>query len=73
MAETVRDLGDAELLDELARSKDELFTARFNLATGSLENTTVLASWKRRIARISTELREREIAAAEAAGSERTA
>jgi large subunit ribosomal protein L29 len=73
MAESVRDLGDAELLDELTRSKSELFEARFKLATGSLENTTVLASWKRRIARISTELREREIAAADAAGSERTA
>ena len=73
MAESVRDLGDAELLDELTRSKGELFEARFKLATGSLENTTVLASWKQRIARINTELREREIAAAEAAGSERTA
>jgi len=73
MTESVRDLGDAELMDELTRSKGELFEARFKLATGSLENTTVLASWKRRIARINTELREREIAAAEAAGSERTA
>ncbi len=71
MAEMVHDLGDAELADELARAKSELFEARFKLATGSLENTNVLAQWKRRVARIHTELREREIAAAEAAAAER--
>ncbi len=65
--ETVRDLGDAELLEELARAKGELFEGRFKLATGSLENTTILQNWKRRIARINTELREREIAAADVA------
>jgi large subunit ribosomal protein L29 len=69
--QSVHDLGDAELIDELARAKSELFEARFKLATGSLENTTVLARWKRQVARINTELREREIAAAEA--QERTA
>lgn len=68
--QTVRDLGDAELLDELARAKEELFEARFRLATGSLENTSVITRWKRQIARINTELREREIAAAEAAAVE---
>jgi large subunit ribosomal protein L29 len=71
---SVHDLGDAELVDELARAKGELFEARFKLATGALENTAVLAQWKRQVARINTELREREIAAAEAgAGEERTA
>jgi large subunit ribosomal protein L29 len=64
--QSVHDLGDTELLEELARAKGELFEARFKLATGSLENTSVLARWKRQIARINTELREREIAAAEA-------
>jgi large subunit ribosomal protein L29 len=66
---TVRDLGDAELVDELARAKSELFDLRFKLATGSLEDTAQLTTWKRQIARINTELREREIAAAEAQGS----
>ena len=73
---SVHDLGDAELIEELARAKDELFQARFKLATGALENTSVLATWKRQVARINTELREREIAAAEArasASTERTA
>ena len=66
---TVRDLGDDELIEDLARAKGELFDLRFKLATGSLENTAQLATWKRQIARINTELREREIAAAEAQGS----
>jgi large subunit ribosomal protein L29 len=66
---SVREFGDAELLDELNRAKQELFELRFKLATGSLENTSQLQNWKRRIARINTELREREIAAAEAQGS----
>lgn len=67
---TVRDLGDSELLDELSRHKQELFEMRFKLATGSLENTTRMTEEKRQIARILTELREREIAAAEAHDNE---
>jgi large subunit ribosomal protein L29 len=66
---SVHEFGEAELLDELSRAKQELFELRFKLATGSLENTSQLQNWKRRIARINTELREREIAAAEAQGS----
>ena len=66
---SVHEFGEAELLDELNRARQELFELRFKLATGSLENTSQLQNWKRRIARINTELREREIAAAEAQGS----
>ncbi|MFN8050348.1 MAG: 50S ribosomal protein L29 [Acidimicrobiales bacterium] len=67
MAKTdVSDLGDAELLEELGRERQELFTLRFKLATGSLETTSKIPQHKRQIARIMTELREREIAAAEA-------
>ena len=62
---TVDDLGDRELLDELARHRKELFSLRFKLATGSLETTSKLSDERRQIARILTELREREIAAAE--------
>ncbi|HBX79169.1 MAG TPA: 50S ribosomal protein L29 [Acidimicrobiaceae bacterium] len=58
-------MGDAELLEELARRKQELFELRFKLATGALENTSKLANEKRMVARILTELRAREIAAAE--------
>ena len=41
--------------------------ARFKLATGQLDDHSSLKKWKTRIARINTELRDREIAAAEAA------
>ena len=62
-----RDLSDSELTDELARARQEVFDLRFKLATGSLETTSKLQGEKQQIARILTELREREIAAADAA------
>lgn len=65
--DTVRDLSDTELLGELGNRRKELFELRFKLATGSLETTSKIKNEKRQIARILTELREREIAAAEAA------
>lgn len=64
---TARDLGDLELIDRIAEEKDRLFKLRFQLATGQLENPTKLTHTKRDIARLFTELRAREIAAAEAA------
>ena len=68
MAKTaVHDLGDTELLEELANRRKVLFELRFKLATGSLETTSKLQGEKQQIARILTELREREIAAADAA------
>lgn len=71
--ESFKDLGDEELFDRLARSKDDLFKLRFQHATGQLDNTARLGQLKKDIARLSTELREREIAAAEAlAASEET-
>jgi large subunit ribosomal protein L29 len=65
--QTVRDLGDIELLDRIAEEKDRLFKLRFQLATGQLDNSARIAQTKRDIARMLTELRAREIAAAEAA------
>jgi len=65
--DSVRDLGDVELLDRIAEEKDRLFKLRFQLATGQLDNTARVARTKRDIARLLTELRAREIAAAEAA------
>jgi large subunit ribosomal protein L29 len=46
--------------------KQELFTLRFQLATGQQENTARIGDVKKQIARINTVLREREIVAAEA-------
>ena len=66
-----RELGDTELIDRIAEEKDRLFKLRFQLATGQLENSARLNQTKRDIARLNTELRAREIAAAEAvAGGE---
>jgi large subunit ribosomal protein L29 len=64
---TVVDLGDAELVDKLAEEKDRLFKLRFQLATGQLDNSARIQETKKDIARINTELRAREIEAAEAA------
>jgi large subunit ribosomal protein L29 len=72
MARTnLRELGDTELIDRIAEEKDRLFKLRFQLATGQLDNSARVTQTKRDIARLLTELRAREIAAAEAsAGGE---
>ncbi|MEI7593557.1 MAG: 50S ribosomal protein L29 [Actinomycetes bacterium] len=62
----VRDLPDVELIDRLGETKQELFNLRFQHVTGQLDNSARLGQLKKEIARIRTELREREIAAAEA-------
>jgi large subunit ribosomal protein L29 len=49
------------LLEELKKSKEELFNLRFQSATGQLENHGRLKAVKRDIARIYTILREREL------------
>ncbi|AJT41712.1 50S ribosomal protein L29 [Psychromicrobium lacuslunae] len=54
-------LDSARLLDELRKSKEELFNLRFQSATGQLENHGRLRAVKRDIARIYTVLREREL------------
>ncbi|MCU1363569.1 MAG: ribosomal protein [Acidimicrobiaceae bacterium] len=61
----LRRLGDGELLGRLAEARRELFNLRFQLATGQLDNSARLGAVKKDIARLSTFLREREIAAAE--------
>lgn len=64
--ESLRDIGDAELFVKLDEAKEELFNLRFQNVTGELENSSRLGVVRKHIARINTELREREIAAAEA-------
>ena len=66
-AAALREFADDQLLDQLTESKHELFNLRFQCATGQLENPGRISQVKRDIARINTILREREIAAAEAA------
>jgi large subunit ribosomal protein L29 len=64
--ESFKDLGDEELFDRLAQTKDDLFKLRFQHVTGQLDNTARLGQLKKDVARLNTELRDREIAAAEA-------
>jgi len=65
-AAEIRDLSDDGLLERLAESKQELFNLRFSHVTGQLDNYSRLGELRRDVARIHTELRAREIAAAEA-------
>jgi len=71
MARTKADIQDmslAELITELRASKQEALNLRFRNATGQLEDHSELPKVRRHIARINTLIRQREIAAAEAAG-----
>jgi large subunit ribosomal protein L29 len=63
--DTLADLGDAELFERLAETKEELFNLRFQRVTGQLDNYARMKQVKRDVARVMTELRSREITAAE--------
>ena len=60
------DLGDTDLRERLGDAKEELFNLRFQLVTGQLENHARVGRVKKEVARVLTELRAREIDAAEA-------
>jgi large subunit ribosomal protein L29 len=62
----LRDLADLELIERLGQTKQELFNLRFQHVTGQLDNSARLGQLRKDVARINTELRAREIAAAEA-------
>ncbi len=64
--ESLRDISDGELLDKLASAKEELFNLRFQHVTGQLDNTARLGVVRKQVAQLNTEMRTREIAAAEA-------
>jgi large subunit ribosomal protein L29 len=57
----LRGLDDNKLADELKKAKEELFNLRFQSATGQLDNHGRLRAVKKDIARIYTEMREREL------------
>jgi large subunit ribosomal protein L29 len=67
---TASDLDTATVVERLAEEKDRLFKLRLQLATGTLDNTAGLRTARREIARYETELRAREIEAAEALAHE---
>ena len=57
----LRGFDDDRLVDELRKSKEELFNLRFQSATGQLENHGRLRAVRNDIARIYTEMSEREL------------
>ncbi|HAU39247.1 MAG TPA: 50S ribosomal protein L29 [Phycisphaerales bacterium] len=59
----VRQLNDEELRTELARLRRHLFDIRSQAVTEKLEDPSMLTKAKRDIARILTEMRQREQAA----------
>ena len=65
-ANELRDMSAAELTKKLAELKEELFNLRFQMATGQLDNTARIKQVKKDIARIQTEMRDRELKAAQA-------
>lgn len=64
-AANVRQLGDDELNREINEAYRALFTLRFQHASRQLQNYRELGAARRRIARLRTIKREREIQAAE--------
>ena len=60
-AKELKALSNTELEAKVSELKAELFNLRFQLATGQLQNTTVIAKTKRDIARCMTILRENEL------------
>ncbi|MGB1650591.1 MAG: 50S ribosomal protein L29 [Acidimicrobiales bacterium] len=66
MAKDLKDVNDGDLIEALNDSKEELFNLRFQLVTGQLDNYSRIKEVKKEVARAMTELRAREIVAAEA-------
>jgi large subunit ribosomal protein L29 len=60
-ASEIRTLNNEELLTKLTEAHEELFNLRFRLATRQLGNHREIPRVKKRIARIETILREREL------------
>lgn len=64
-SQNLTDIGPDELVSRLSAEKERLFKLRFQIATGQLENSARIKATKKDIARLLTELRTREIEAAE--------
>ena len=56
------EMSAAELNEKVVELKKELFTLRFQLATGQLQNTAAIRECKKSIARVKTVIRQRELA-----------
>jgi len=60
-AKELRELTSEQLTEKLNEFKSELFSLRFQLATGQLENTARIKMVKKDIARVKTILAERKL------------
>ncbi|QQE74686.1 50S ribosomal protein L29 [Brevibacillus composti] len=60
-ANEFRNLTTAEIEQNVASLKEELFNLRFQLATGQLETTSRIKQVRKDIARAKTVLRQREL------------
>jgi large subunit ribosomal protein L29 len=60
-AEEMHRLSDSQLLDDLEKSRQELFNLRFQMATRKLKNHQRIPEVKKDIARMMTVLRERDL------------
>lgn len=60
------ELSDSDLFDLLDETKDESLNLRFQHVTGQLDNYKRIGIVRKQVARIKTEIRMREINAAEA-------
>ena len=61
MAHDLDEMTDIDLESKLREAKEELFNLRFQSATGQLDNHGRLRAVRKDIARIYTEMREREL------------
>lgn len=64
MAEDLRVMSDEELAKQVEEAHRELFNLRFRLATKQLANHREVRTVKKRIARLKTIMRERELSQA---------
>lgn len=60
-AAEIRNLSGEDLQAKLKEARAELFNLRFQMATGQLDNTARIKQVKKDIARIQTEMRDREL------------
>jgi len=63
----VHALDEAALETKLKESRSELFNLRFRLATGQMDDANKIGRVKKDIARLQTEIRSRQLAAAKSA------
>ena len=60
-ASEYREMTTEQLNEKVAELKKQLFTLRFQLATGQLQNPMQIAETRRDIARVKTVLRQKEL------------